>query len=968
MSAVVATRAQVARDHAGFAQRDPDALVATALRTKSVHAREILAELAWPGHTPADVEAWAGLSRGRPTLEPDMDAGWTARYGQVLAVQTGRPEERAAARQMLEAVLASEDADALPDRAVELLLQLRVADRDPTAADLTRHAAVRAPVARAAVADLANPALFPGGDEASWLAVLNEAVGSPGVAPLVLRPTSDSPPDSPPDSPSDSPFDRLAADVAPVPAPYLVTVLMSSWRPGAPLLTALRSLLAQTWTNLEIMVVDDASGEEYAELLTRAEGLDPRIRVIRKGLNGGTYRARNTALRQASGEFVTVLDSDDWLHPQAIEIAVRTMDERPGVLATIGQGVRISEDLELNRPGYQPRVTSAPSMMVRVHPVIDRIGYFDPTRKGADTEYAARIVAAFGPHAVQNLPVVMTFLRGGDTLSSAEFSRGWRHGARHEYKCAYRPWHERISTGQEAPSLDPSAPRRFPEPRRWATPSAPDLGRPHHIDLCVAGDWRRWGGPQRSMLEEIRAAREAGLRVAVMHLEAFRFMTVRDDPLCAAVTELIGSGAVEWIHPDDNVDIGVLLIRYPPILQYPPSPGRRTVRARHVLIMANQAPLEPDGTDQRYVVADVTERTRELFGTDPVWVPQSPGIRALLQAQDPGIALTPWDNPGLIDVDEWTVRQHAVPSVGQGPVVVGRYSRDTAMKFPPDLATIRRAYEFGPNYEVRMMGARNTIGRLLAEQEPPQQRPDNWVLLKHKEVEVIDFLGGLDFFLYLDHPDRFEAFGRTILEAAASGVLTIAHPKHESTFRDTIDYATPGEAQGLIADYVAHPQRYAERVARSRALVQERFGHEQFVTRLLSLGGVVDGGVPVADGNSGPGWRVRTEQIRSAADAARTDELTVVHQAGAKDEVARWWAAQLQAHPGDGLPQAMLNTAPSSVGALLTRRDGLVHLAVREGAEGAREALGGAVRPPVAGLDRLSGVTVPARWSDEAWW
>ena len=964
--AVRATRAGVARDHTAFALRDPDALVATALRTKSVHAREILAELAWPGRTPAQFEQWAAGGRW-PEPAEEMDPEWVGRYGQVLALQTGLPEEAAVGRAAIEAVVAAGSIEALPDRVVELLVQLRVADRDRAGAlDLVDHQAVREPMARAVRADLANPELFgheQGADPRAWLTGLELALGSEGMAPLQLLPDPGG---------QRSVFDRLSAPgAAPAAAAtHRVTVLMSSFRPGPPLFTALRSLTEQTWSDLEILVVDDASGPEYADLLARAERLDPRIRVIRKAVNGGTYRARNTALRQASGDFVTVLDSDDWLHPQAIEVAVRTLLARPGVMATRGQGVRVSEQLELNRPGYLPRVTSAPSLLVRMHPVLDRIGYFDPTSKSADTEYARRIQAAFGLGAVQDLPVVVTFLRGGDTLSSSEFSRGWRHGARHAYKCAYRPWHEKIAAGREPdPFLDPGAPRRFPEPRRWAKPLAPDLTAPRHIDLCLAGDWRRWGGPQRSMMEEIRAAREAGLRVAIMHLEAFRFMTSRDDPLCAPVTELVNSGAVEWIHPDDDVDVDVLMIRYPPILQYPPLPGRRRIGVRHVLIMANQAPLEPDGSDQRYVVADVTERTRELFGRDPVWVPQGPVIRQVLAQQDPDVALTPWDNPGLIDVQEWTVRQHAAPGRDGAPVIVGRYSRDNVIKFAPTLEEIHAGYDFPPGYEVRMMGARNTLAKLQrAQGRDLGDLPRNWVLTQHKKVDVVDFLGELDFFLYLDNPQMHEAFGRTLLEAAASGVLTIAHPKHEPVFGDTIDYALPGEAQDLIASYVTDPQSYADRVARSRALVQERFGHQGFARRIGELLRT-EPAPAVSEGNP----VTRRVILRSAADAARSDLLEVTHAPGAEQEVAGWLGEQLAAHPGDDLSEALLATAPAAVVSVATTRDGLVHTATRPQRSSSRGTPGGAQ----SGVDEgghdearlgLAAVSMPPGWAATTVW
>ncbi|UJH70090.1 glycosyltransferase [Ornithinimicrobium sp. INDO-MA30-4] len=93
----------------------------------------------------------------------------------------------------------------------------------------------------------------------------------------------------------------------------------------------------------------------------------------------------------------------------------------------------------------------------------------------------------------------------------------------------------------------------------------------------------------------------------------------------------------------------------------------------------------------------------------------------------------------------------------------------------------------------------------------------------------------LDFFLYLDHADANEAFGRVILEAAASGVLTIVHPKHRSTFGDTVDYALPGQAQALIGRYAADSVAYQERVERTLAEVRRRYGRAGFADRLASL-------------------------------------------------------------------------------------------------------------------------------------
>lgn len=997
---VRSTRQGVARDHTPRALKHPTALVATALRTKSVHSREILAELAWPGHTPAQLDQWAA-DRGaavreradRPEPADDMVATWVARYAHVLTVQTGSAVERGHARVLLEAAATDPGWDELSANTREMLLHLRVLDRDrPGALALADTGTLRPDVVAAARADLHNPFLFPDltadsaqGAHCTWLKVFNAVLHREHVADITLRPAhQDRLPGQDQGNADPTPFDRLSTQpLGQVGTDARISVLMSAYRPGRALLVAVRSVLAQTWGDLELLVVDDASGPGYDDILEHAAGLDPRVRVIRKAINGGTYRARNTALRQATGSVAAILDSDDWWHPQALELGMRPLQRHRDLLATRSQGVRVGEQLDLTRPGYRPRFVSAASLVFRIAPVLGRIGFFDPTGKGADTEFVLRMQAAFGK-VVQDVPEVLTLVRGGQTLSSADFSNGWRHPARHEYKLAYAPWHAAIEAAQDTAYLDDTEPRRFVQPQRWDRPSSPLLGPTTHFDLCLAGDWRRYGGPQRSMLEELAAARAAGMRVAVMHLEALRFMSTGDGSLCKPVQKLLTCGAVRRINPDDDVDVDVLLIRYPPILQYPPAVST-ALRARNVLIVANQAPLEPDGSDQRYVVADVHERTQELFGRPATWLPQGPAIRAVLLGQQGGLPVTTWDNPGLIDTEAWRFLGRSMPGVRGGPIVVGRYSRDDGIKFPASWDELVKGYRFGSGYQVRMMGAPDTVQRLTVEAGiTADQLPDNWTLLPQGALETVDFLAGLDFFLYLDHPDRREAFGRVLLEAAASGVLTIAHPKHRSTYGDAIDYALPGEAQELVAHYVSHPDAYRQRVETSVRLVAQRYGHQTFVERIRALlpgpAGVSTPGTGGPDPARGavyglqlrlgtgargsvlveaqPGTEVLPVPIRSAADGGHADQVIVVCAAGVDEQVSGWLRQHLTQPPEDTVPGALLACAPASVRVVLIHRDGLVHLAGR--------GTWSAAASPGSLLD-LTGAD-QAGWDHRVWW
>jgi hypothetical protein len=230
--------------------------------------------------------------------------------------------------------------------------------------------------------------------------------------------------------------------------------------------------------------------------------------------------------------------------------------------------------------------------------------------------------------------------------------------------------------------------------------------------------------------------------------------------------------------------------------------------------------------------------------------------------------------------------------------------------------------------------------------------------------------------LYLDNPDAHEAFGRTLLEAAASGVLTIAHPKHRPTFGDVLDYAEPGEAQAVIGRYVADPEAYAARVARTRALVAERYGHGGFVDHLRPLLGGAGPQVPVPL-PSGPveimpaasterlvvdvsGADAEHLPLRSAADGERADGAVVVHHGVPTHVLAAWLQRSLAGTSGPTWSSTeLLATAPDGVAAVLVLRDGLVQAC-------GRGSWGGAGRDPE--LSALAGPEVPDGWTDLAWW
>src|SRR5699024_10991781 len=119
--------------------------------------------------------------------------------------------------------------------------------------------------------------------------------------------------------------------------------------------TALRSLLHQTWSNIEIIVVDDGSPEGFDKILNEVESLDSRIRVIRQRENGGAYVARNTGLAEATGEYVTTHDDADGSHPEKLATQASALMEDDAIAATTSGHIRTTQDMHFKRINSRPR-------------------------------------------------------------------------------------------------------------------------------------------------------------------------------------------------------------------------------------------------------------------------------------------------------------------------------------------------------------------------------------------------------------------------------------------------------------------------------------------------------------------------------------------------------------------------------------------------------------------------------------
>ena len=122
----------------------------------------------------------------------------------------------------------------------------------------------------------------------------------------------------------------------------LISVIIPVYNVEAYLARCLDSILAQTYTNLEILIIDDGSTDNSGTLCDEYAQKDSRIRVIHQE-NQGLAEVRNIGLREAKGEYIQFVDSDDWIDPETIETCYRLSKEYGADIVKFG-GVREFSD------------------------------------------------------------------------------------------------------------------------------------------------------------------------------------------------------------------------------------------------------------------------------------------------------------------------------------------------------------------------------------------------------------------------------------------------------------------------------------------------------------------------------------------------------------------------------------------------------------------------------------------------
>lgn len=258
----------------------------------------------------------------------------------------------------------------------------------------------------------------------------------------------------------------------------LVTILMTSYNIGERINTAIQSILNQSYQNIELLIVDDASSDNSVELINSWEEKDDRVKLISLKTNVGTYVAKNIGLLKSKGEFITCHDSDDWSHPIKIERQVLPLIQNKRLIATISSWVRIDDFGNYYARPVHPLIRINPSsLMFRKKEVLQKAGLWDCVRTGADSEYIARLKIVFGRLNIKRIKEPLAFgAHRDDSLMTSKDTGYCNIGMspqRLEYWESWSKWHiEELAQGKK-PNLEINllAKRKFDAPQRIITPS-----------------------------------------------------------------------------------------------------------------------------------------------------------------------------------------------------------------------------------------------------------------------------------------------------------------------------------------------------------------------------------------------------------------------------------------------------------------------------------------------------------------
>ena len=296
------------------------------------------------------------------------------------------------------------------------------------------------------------------GDDERWLNYINLYLKSFGCSPIKLNKQVDK-----------QLYYRVTADKPKdINDVTKVSIIMPAFNAENTIRSAIKSILNQTWTNIELIVINDCSEDNTWAVIKDIAGKDNRVVAVNNPANVGAYVSKNIGLKVATGQYITGHDADDWAHPQRIENHIKAINsEEVKPKASSTRMIRMEEN------GYFPfylegtfcldgvlRVASI-TCMFEADFLRNTLGGWDCSRFGADSEIISRAKMVLGDEFKDYHQVSMICLNAPNSLTNNPI-HGVQRGkglspSRKFYKDQWTEWHKSLDKDNvylEFPHLD----------------------------------------------------------------------------------------------------------------------------------------------------------------------------------------------------------------------------------------------------------------------------------------------------------------------------------------------------------------------------------------------------------------------------------------------------------------------------------------------------------------------------------
>lgn len=206
---------------------------------------------------------------------------------------------------------------------------------------------------------------------------------------------------------------------------FKVSILTTMYNASQYIRSTLESFLNQSWKNIEVILIDDASTDDSLRIARDIASMDNRIIIVDQYDNTGTFVAKNNGLKYASGDFIICHDSDDWAHPLKIEQQVMPLLLNSSLMATTSDWIKIdNEGSYFARAAFPYKQKNPSSLMFRrttLKSALQNGLLWQPVRTGADSELYERFKLLFGNQSIHHIskPLTLGAHRSDSLMNSA---------------------------------------------------------------------------------------------------------------------------------------------------------------------------------------------------------------------------------------------------------------------------------------------------------------------------------------------------------------------------------------------------------------------------------------------------------------------------------------------------------------------------------------------------------------------